>query len=75
MEEGKDHYLGEVSKREIREELVCHLELGFVGAEGRERAASVVDRMIRGGRREPRRGFGGQTSALSRAMPSYGPQP
>ena len=37
MEEDKDHYLGEVSKGEIREELVCHLELGFVGAERRER--------------------------------------
>ena len=37
MEEDKDHYLGEASKAEIREELVRHLELGFVGAEGRER--------------------------------------
>jgi hypothetical protein len=37
VEEGKDHYLGEASKCGIREDLVRCLDLGFVGAEGRER--------------------------------------
>jgi hypothetical protein len=33
---GKDHYLGKASEAEIRDALVRHLELGFLGAEGQK---------------------------------------
>jgi hypothetical protein len=68
MEEGKDHYLGKASEAEIRDALVRHLELGFLGA-------SVAERMSRGRRTEDRRGVTTHTSAISRAAPIYEPRP
>jgi hypothetical protein len=49
MEEGKDEYLGEASEAKIWDALVHHLVLGFVRAEGRERAVmAAAERMNKG---------------------------